>query len=71
MCVLGWGLVGVVWRVRAVPVEHEVRDVLSELTGAGCDRVREQDGDTWDEPMHAPKVAFLTKTRQPPLRVSY
>lgn len=55
---------GFVLRVCCVPVEHEVSDVLSKLTGAGHDRVREHNRNAWDEPMHALNVAPLPSSRQ-------
>jgi hypothetical protein len=38
-----------------------VSDVLDHFAGTGRDRVREQNRDAWNEPMHAPNVALLTK----------
>jgi S-(hydroxymethyl)glutathione dehydrogenase/alcohol dehydrogenase len=56
---------GVVVRVCPVPVEHEVSEVFDHLACTGRDCVRKQNRNTWNEPTHVPKVAPLTKTRQP------
>ena len=52
---------GFVRRVRTVPVGHQVNDVLDHFAGTGRDRVCKQNRDAWNEPMHAPNVALLTK----------
>ena len=70
MGVSGGGLVGFVCCVCGVPVDHEVSDVLGQLTGPGRDRVREQDRNAWDEPLHDLKVAPRPRLRQPSSRVS-
>ena len=61
---------GFVRRMRTVPVGHEVSDVLDHLAGAGRDRVSEQNRDAWNEPMHAPNVALLTKNANGDSRLS-
>jgi hypothetical protein len=38
-----------------------VNDVLDHFAGTGRDRVCKQNRDAWNEPMHAPNVALLTK----------
>ena len=62
---------GCVLPVCCVPIEHEVSDVLGQLTGAGRNRVREQNRNAWDEPMHALNVAPLPRSRQSARGVSY
>ena len=60
MRVLARRFLGFVLPVCRVPVEHEVSDVLGELTGAGRNRIRKQNRDSWDEPMHVLNVAPLS-----------
>ena len=61
VCISARRFLGRVLRVRSVSVEREVGDVFSHLAGAGRDRVGKQNRDAWNEPMHAPNVALLTK----------
>ena len=70
MGVSGRGLVGFVCCVCGVPVDQKVSDVLGQLTGPRRDRVREQNRNAWDEPLHLPKVAPRPRSRQPSSRVS-
>ena len=60
-------LAGVVGRVCRVPIEEEVRHVFGHLTCARRNRVREQNRNAWNEPVHARNLARLTIARQSPL----
>jgi hypothetical protein len=70
VCIVDRRFFGSVRRMRTVSVEHEVSDVFGHLTGPGRDRVRKQNRDAWNEPMHAPNVALLTKNANRDPRVS-
>jgi hypothetical protein len=59
--ILDWRFFGSVRRMCSVSVEHEVSDVFGHLTRTGRDRVRKQNRDAWNEPIHTPNVALLTK----------
>jgi len=70
VCVSSGCLVGFVCCACGVPVDHEVSDVLGDVTGPWRDRVREENRNAWDQALQGPKVAPRPRSRQPSSRVS-
>jgi len=67
VCVFVRWMAGFVRRMCGVPVEQEVNDILGDLTGTRGDYIREQNRNSWNEPMHLSTVALLTNACQPRL----